>query len=135
MVSVVSPDWLTPTTKVVRVEHRVAVAELARDVDLDWQPGPVLDRVLGDEAGVIAGAATDDEHLVDRTELVVGQAHLVEVEATVGQEPIAQRLADRLRLLVDLLEHEVGIAALLCLFEMPSRRPAASARPPHRRTC
>ena len=42
-----------------RVEHGVAVAELARDVDLGRHPGPLLDRELGQHRRVVAGAAGD----------------------------------------------------------------------------
>ena len=56
----------------VGAEDRVAVAELAGDLDLDGQPGPVLDRVLRHEARVVRGAARDHEDLVDLPEHVVG---------------------------------------------------------------
>ena len=56
-----------------RGEHRVAVTELTGDIDLDGQLGPVLDRKLADHSGVEAGAAPDDEHLVDPAEVVIGE--------------------------------------------------------------
>ena len=55
----------------VGAEDRVAVPELARDLDLDGQTGPVLDRVLRDQPRVEGGAARDHEDLVDLAEDVV----------------------------------------------------------------
>jgi hypothetical protein len=79
----------------VRVEDRVAVAELAGDLDLDRDAGPVLDRELADHAGVQRRAAGDDEHLVDAAELALVGAQLVEVEPSVGQ-PVEQGVGDGL---------------------------------------
>ena len=93
------------------VQHRVAVAELAGQLDLDGQPGPVLDGVLGQQPGVIGGAAGHDEHLVDLAQFLVGQPLLVEHDAAVD-EVAEQGVGDRGGLLGDLLEHEVLVAAL-----------------------
>ena len=95
------------------VEDRVAVAELAGQLDLAGDPGPVLDRVLGDQPGVVGRPAGDDDDLVDLAQLVVGQPHLVQGQRAVRADPAEQRVGDRLRLLGDLLEHEVVVAALL----------------------
>ncbi len=100
------------------VQHRVAVAELAGQLDLDGQPGPVLDRVLGQQPGVVRGAAGDDEDLVDLAQLLVGEALLVEHDAAVD-EVAQQGVGDRGGLLGDLLEHEVLVAALLGGREIP----------------
>ena len=62
----------------VRAQHRVAVAELAGDLDLDGQPRPMLDRVLRHEPGMERRAARDDEHLRDLAQHVVGDPQLVE---------------------------------------------------------
>ena len=95
----------------VLVQNRVAVTEFAGQLDLDGQPGPVLDRVLGQQAGVVRRAAGHDEDLVDLTQLLIGQALLVEHDAAVD-EMAEQRVGDRGRLLGDLLEHEVLVATL-----------------------
>ena len=95
------------------VEHRVAVAELAGDLDLDGDAGPVLDRVLGDQPGVVGGAAGDHEDLVDVAQLLVGEADLVQDQVAVLAEPAEQGVGDGLGLLGDLLEHEPVVAALL----------------------
>ena len=96
----------------VPVQHRIAVAELAGHLDLDREPAPVLDGVLGDQPGVVGGAAGDHEHLVDRAQVVVGQPLLVEHDA--GAVEVAQQsVGDRTGLLSDLLVHEEVEAALL----------------------
>ena len=100
------------------VEDRIAIAELAGQLDLDGQAGPVLDRVLGEHARVIRGTARHDEHLVDVAQVVVGQALLVEHDATVLQMP-EQGVGERAGLLGDLLEHEVVVATLLSGREIP----------------
>ena len=100
------------------VEHRVAVAELAGQLDLDRQPGPVLDRVLGEQPGVVGGAAGDDEDLVDLAQFLIGQPLLVEHDPAVD-EVAEQGVGDRGGLLGDLLEHEVLVAALLGGGEVP----------------
>ncbi len=99
------------TTSVWLVQNRVAVAEFAGQLDLDGQPGPVLDRVLGQQPRVVRRAAGDHEDLVDLAQLLVGEALLVEHDAAVG-EVAEQGVGHRGGLLGDLLEHEVLVAAL-----------------------
>ena len=93
------------------VQHRVAVAELAGQLDLYGQPSPVFDRVLGQQPGVVRRAAGDDEDLVDLAQFLVAQPLLVEHDAAVD-EVAEQGVGDRGGLLGDLLEHEVLVAAL-----------------------
>ena len=109
--SAVSPDCEIATTSVLPVQNRVAVTELAGQLDLDGQPRPVLDRVLGEQPGVIGRAARHHEHLVDLAQFLVAQSLLVEDDAVVGEVP-EQGVGDRGGLLGDLLEHEVLVAAL-----------------------
>ena len=47
--------------EVARADHRVAVAVLGGDVHLDRDARPLLDRVAADQAGVVGGAAGDDD--------------------------------------------------------------------------
>ena len=101
------------------VQDRVAVAELAGELDLDGDAAPVLDGVLGDHAGVEGGAGRDDDDLVDVAQLLVGQAHLVEVQRPLPRTPPQQRVGDGARLLVDLLAHEPVVAVLLGRGEVP----------------
>ena len=67
----------------VGAEHRIAVAELARDLDLDGQARPVLDRVLRHEPGVERRPARDHEDLVDLAQDVVGDPQLVHHQSAV----------------------------------------------------
>ena len=94
------------------VQNRVTVTELAGQLDLDRQPGPMLDGVLGQQAGVESRAARDDEDLIDFAQLLIGEPLLVKDDASVD-EMAEERGGDRGRLLGDLLEHEVLVAALL----------------------
>ncbi len=96
----------------VGAEHRIAVAELARDLDLDGQARPVFDRVLRHEPGVERRPARDHEDLVDLAQDVVRDPQLVHRQAAVHHSP-DERVTDGARLLVDLLQHEVFEPALL----------------------
>src|SRR5437667_4845691 len=103
----------------VRTEHRVAIPELARDLDLDREPGPMLDRVLGDESRMEGRAARDHEDLRDLTQDIVRDSELIELKTT-GMDAPGKGVPDRRRLLVDLLAHEVRVAALLRLGHVPA---------------
>ena len=100
------------------VQHRVAVAELAGDLDLHRDTHPVLDGVLRQQAGVVGRTAGDDEDLLDLAQVVVRQALLVEDDAAVDEVP-GQGVADRGGLLEDLLHHEGVEAALLRGLQVP----------------
>ena len=102
-----------------RGEDRVAVAELAGELDLDRDPAPVLDGVLRDHAGVEGRAGRDDDDLVDVAQVLVGQPHLVELQQPVGAAAAEQRVGHGARLLEDLLAHEPVVAVLLGGREVP----------------
>ena len=72
----------------------------------------MLDRVLGQQTGVVGGAAGDDEDFVDLTQFLVAEPLLVEHDAAVD-EVAEQRLGHRGGLFGDLLEHEALVSALL----------------------
>ena len=93
------------------VDHGIAVAELGGVLDVDGEPGPLLDQQAADHAGMAGGAAGRDRDAVDREQLLVGEAGVEHDLAAL--EPLADRLAQRVGLLVDLLEHERLVAALL----------------------
>ena len=95
-----------------RRDDGVAIAELAGSLNLGGNASPALNKVLCDEAGVIAGAAGDHVDTVDVVELLEGQTQLVDIELAGRRHTANQRVAHDARLLVDLLEHKVGIAAL-----------------------
>ena len=98
--SIVSPDWLIEIDERAVGEHRVAVAELVAELDLDGNARPLLDGVLADHArrrprcrsAMIDDAVDPGEHVVaERVEL--GDVHDAVDEAA------AQGVGDRLRLL------------------------------------
>ena len=116
------------------VEHRVAVAELGGELDLAGDARPVLDGVLGDEPGVVGGAAGDDEDLVDVAEVLVGHADLVEDDLPGLVDAPAKGVGDRGGLLVDLLAHEGLEAALLGGGDVPVHLDRACPRRASRRS-
>ena len=87
-------------------DDRVAVAELAGELDLDGDAAPVLDRVAGDLSGVGGGAAADHDDLVDGAQDVLGDTHLVQSQVSVRVDAIRQGRAHGLGLLMDFLLHE-----------------------------
>ena len=96
----------------VGAQHRVAVTELVRELDVDRHPRPLLEGVLPRHPGIGGGAAGDDDDARDAAEQVVesvefGNAHDTVTDAT------TQRVRDRLGLLGDLLGHERRPAALV----------------------
>ena len=101
-----------------RSDDGVAVAKLACDLAFGWNARPTFDEVLRDEARVIARAARDDVHAVDEVELLGRQVELVDGKRAV-HEPSGERVADDTRLLVDLLQHKVGVAALFGQVNIP----------------
>ncbi len=94
------------------VEHRAAVARLGCDVDLDGDARPLLEQVAADEPRVEGGAAGGDRDALDAVQQLVVRTAELERDAAALQA-LADRLAHRLGLLVDLLEHERLVAALL----------------------
>ena len=61
---------------------------------------------------MVAGAAGDHVDAVDVVELLERKAQLVDVELAGRRHTTDQRVAHNARLLVDLLEHKVGVATL-----------------------
>ena len=102
-----------PDHQVVGADHRVAVAVLGGDVHLDRDPRPLLDRVAADEPGVVAGAAGDDHDPADAGDQLRRELELGEVDGVERGQAVGDRLGDRVGLLVDLLQHEGRVAALL----------------------
>ena len=102
------------------VDNRVAIAELRGDIDLDEDARHLLDVVFADEPSVVRRAASDDVNLVERIEIRGIPSELLEGNRLlVRRDALTHRVAHRLRLLVDLLEHEMLIAALLCRLGIP----------------
>ena len=102
----------------VLIDQRVAVAELAGVLDLAAQPGELSDGGRGVEPGDPCRSHPDHPDVIQSGDrLRVEEA--VEVDLAGGVDAAAQRVPHRLRLLVDLLEHEVRVAALLGLLDVP----------------
>lgn len=103
----------------VLAEDGIAVAELGRDVALDGDARQPLDEVFPDHARVHGGAAG---HNGDRVELPPEPLGDVVLRLEGGQavrDTRMHRVGERAGLLVDLLEHEVVVAALLRLLDRP----------------
>ena len=103
----------------VRPERRPPVAKLCRINSTRRQTCPVLDRVLADERRVPGGSHPKQQDLAVAPQLLIGQGELSKRDRAVIGQPPAHRVRDRLRRLVDLLEHEVRVAALLGLAHVP----------------
>ena len=113
-VSIVSPGLGDGDDECLPVQDRVAVAELDRQLDLAGNARPVLDGVLRDQSCVVSRPAGDDDDLVDLTQLLVGirriSSRLSRPSTPIRPSSVS---ATALRLLGDLLEHEVVVAVLL----------------------
>ena len=104
----------------VRVHDGRAVAELASVVHLGGDSRDLLEQELAHERGVPARPAGEEHHPPHVLEPLGGLAQLLEVDAALFEaDPPEQAVAHRARLLVDLLQHEVAIAALLGLHRVP----------------
>lgn len=97
----------------IRLHRDLAVAELAGDLHLAGNPGQAFQPVTGDHAGVVAGTAGDDLHVANLGE----QLRRLRAEAfhhyLVLPEAAFQGALHDAGLLVDFLEHEVPVLALV----------------------
>src|SRR2546426_11167129 len=93
------------------LRRALAVAVLGRELRGRGYPRDLLDDVFADERRVVRGAARDELHARD----ALGQ-QAVHLEV---REPAEEGLVDRLRRLVDLLQHEVLEAAFLRVLKRP----------------
>jgi hypothetical protein len=94
----------------VLAQHGVAVAELARDLDLGRHLRPVLEGDAAAKTGVVGRAATDEDDAVDLLEIGGREAELLELGRPVRVDPAHEGVAKCPRLLVDLFRHEVVVA-------------------------
>ena len=90
------------------------MAELRAVVDLDGDTRQLLDQELAHQRRVPRGAAAHQMDLSRARQLVLGKIELGQIDgAGFEGDTSAQGVGDGLRLLVDLLQHEVPVAALL----------------------
>ena len=101
------------------VDHRIAVAELVRQIDLDGNPGPLLDRVLAKHPGVAGRPTAKDDDAVDVFQHVVAEDVEFAEPDRPALDPAEQRLRDGFWLLADLLGHEARPAALFRCRSVP----------------
>ena len=95
-------------------DHRVAVAELGAVIHLHRDAGQLLDHELAHQSRMPGGPAGDQDDLVDGGEMLIKLLHpLDEDRRALFGKPPADGVPDGPGLLVDLLEHEVLVAALL----------------------
>ena len=99
---------------------RVAVAELAAVVHLGRHLRHLLEQVLAHQRRVPARPAGQEQHALRAPQLLGRRPQLLQVDfALLQADAPEQRVPHRARLLVDLLEHEVAVAALLRLHGVP----------------
>ena len=87
-------------------EDRVTVAEFVGEFHFYRNAHPMLDGVFGHHARVRGRAAGDDDDLVDGFEIMLVDAHLIEVDIAVLVETPQQSALHGGRILMDLLVHE-----------------------------
>src|SRR3989441_13077474 len=84
---------------------------LFRSLDRYGNPRQLLEDVPAHQPGVPRGAARDDRDALNLAAILRGQVQPVEARRSFGhKQAAAQRAPHRLRLLADLLQHEVGVA-------------------------
>ncbi len=119
-VSAVSPDCETPSASTAVVDDGVAVAVLGAVVDLHRQPRQLLDEELAHQRRVPRGAAGEHVDALDPGQPLGCDAELLELDAAAFEVHAPREgLLDDPRLLVDLLDHEVLVDALLGLSRVP----------------
>ena len=119
-VSRVSPDCEMMIVSDVRIGHGVPVAEFGGQIDLDREAQQSFEDVFADQAGMEGRAAGDNDDFPVRGQVLPLEAQFRQHDAEVIPIQLAgKRLAERPGLLVDLLEHEILVAALLRRHRVP----------------
>ncbi len=100
--------------QVVLPDQRVAIAELAPDIDLHRRPHHFLKEILADQPGMPGSPASHDPDPFHRCEFLRRESDVRQIgfSGFVGVPP-AHGIENGLGLLVNLLQHEMRIPALL----------------------
>ena len=78
----------------------------------------MLDELLGNQARMVTCAARDNGHALHQVQFLGGHVQLVNAQMA-AHHTTRQRVADNARLLVDFLQHEIGIAAFFSGINIP----------------
>ena len=113
-VSAVSPDWDKGHDERPGPDGRIPVAELRAEIHLGGDAGQPLDHEASHDGRVVRRAARDQDDALDGLRHLPVEPDVGEDDgAALGLDAPAHRVGGGARLLVDLLQHEVAIAALL----------------------
>ena len=97
----------------------VAIAKFGGGVHFHGNSCEGFDKPFTDQAGVPGGAASDDEHLCACAEVFVHEDAIQFDVPRSGGNAIFEGGAQNFRLLVDLFEHEVGVAVFFGVGLLP----------------
>ena len=100
------------------IHNGIHVPELRRQGHLHRDPQDPLQVVFPNHAHVVRGSAGHDVELVNTAQVVLCEGKVLQEHLSVP-DPGEDGPAHGLRLLHDLLEHEVLVAALLCRVHLP----------------
>ena len=104
----------------VLIDNRVAITELRGDIHLDEDACKLFDVVFTHKTRMVRSTTRNDVDLVERIQIVRIPCEFVKGDGFfIRRDALAHRIAHRLRLLVNLLEHEVLIAALFRCLGVP----------------
>ena len=104
--------------KCVLVDQRVAVTQFTCELTCDRDAAELFDRILGSASCIVSGTACGDNDLVDGLEIFFRPFDLVENDLAV-LDTRSNGSLNGSRLLDDLLEHEVLVAAFFRSFDIP----------------
>ncbi len=103
----------------VGADRRPPVAELRCVLGPGGNAGPVLDHELAQHRGMERGAHAEQAHLPVALELLAGNVEFREIDLARLRDPPPQGVGGGVGRLADLLQHEVRVAALLGLGNVP----------------